>query len=68
MKGKTGFMFWYMRIGRVIYGALFILVFILTIIQLVSKGTGIFTAVFLDLAWGLVGVFLELKLMRCREQ
>ncbi|MDP4090898.1 MAG: hypothetical protein Q8930_16740, partial [Bacillota bacterium] len=47
---------------------LFILVFILTIIQLVSKGTGIFTAVFLDLAWGLVGVFLELKLMRCREQ
>lgn len=67
-KVNIKFMFWYMRIGRGIYGALFALACIATFILLVGRISGIFTAILLDLTLTLMGVVLELNLMRCRER
>lgn len=61
-------MFWYIRIGRFIYGILFALALIITFLQIIQRRSGVFIAVVIDVTLALIGVALESTYMSYRER
>lgn len=66
-KTKIKLIFWYIKIGRLIYGALFALALSITLINIVERGSNLFILLFLDVTLAFFGVFLESNVMRYRE-
>ncbi|MDP4090176.1 MAG: hypothetical protein Q8930_13015 [Bacillota bacterium] len=67
-KMKIKLMFWYMRIGRGIYGALFAVAFIMTLTDIAERKSTSFTAIALDLTLVFIGVILESCLIVYRNR